>query len=562
MSFITAIMPESIVEREQDSRLQALQGENFIPTTGDVIGTQVDAFLTQDGLTKKGIDFLRMKFDDTAPISREQYATHPRARPDIEYFDGMTEGQLAITEKRHRIKEENDFVWERASGLQKTTGFISGMAAGFADPVQIPFMFLKVPYATAAIATKVEAGVLSKTAGRALTGAAEGAVGTAYTEPFNAYFSNQLKEDYTMADALASVAFGGFVGSGLHVGFGKIGDIWDHGINGKTHGEASQTAIGQVLSGKTVDVDPIIEVGRFENARHMIDKQEADLRRGNLDHWKAAEDFQLGEIRGQGKVAKYADYTRPRLADRQWLQGLKYELNTTEGGTRYFREVDGQGSTAEVGGYKGTTPEWFTQHNKQVDVANRTRKKVKKQVNAGRIDAKDLPASRSILTREKANRVIDKLLSGKPLGKAEGDIAQTIMAEARGRRTKNVEQMLDVRAQREAHAKLAPEMKAYTDKEGAAWFGRQKSYESDSTYNPEHSKQIDAIANEPDPFDPNGWETESMEIEAELAEMDAMGYLDPEEKVMLDSLKADEAEAKSMGEAYRAASFCMTKNGA
>jgi hypothetical protein len=105
-------------------------------------------------------------------------------------------------------------------------------------------------------------------------------------------------------------------------------------------------------------------------------------------------------------------------------------------------------------------------------------------------------------------------------------------------------------------------MKAYTDKEGAAWFERQRGTESSSTFNPDHSKQIDAIANEPDPFDPNGWDAESMDIEAELAEMDAMGYLDPEEKAMFDTLKADEAEAKSMGEAYRAASFCMTKNGA
>ena len=70
-------------------------------------------------------------------------------------------------------------------------------------------------------------GAAATFAARAAAGAAASAAGMAAPEPMNAYLDNQDHEDWSMAQALRDIAFGGAMGGGAHVLGGKFTDWMD-----------------------------------------------------------------------------------------------------------------------------------------------------------------------------------------------------------------------------------------------------------------------------------------------------------------------------------------------
>ena len=98
--------------------------------------------------------------------------------------------------------------------------------------------------------------------------AVDAAIGNAVLEPYNLYSHQQYYADYTMADSLANVVFGGVFGGAVGGGavvlgrglshVGKWTPEWLKGKQEATHETSLHTAVAQVLDGRPVQVEPIL----------------------------------------------------------------------------------------------------------------------------------------------------------------------------------------------------------------------------------------------------------------------------------------------------------------
>jgi len=100
--------------------------------------------------------------------------------------------------------------------------FTTGLATSFLDPINIAASFIPV-YGQARFAAKV--AKVGFTQARAVRGAVEGAVGATLVEPIVYGVAKSLQSDYDLYDSFLNVTFGTILGSGLHVGAGKLKDI-------------------------------------------------------------------------------------------------------------------------------------------------------------------------------------------------------------------------------------------------------------------------------------------------------------------------------------------------
>lgn len=118
--------------------------------------------------------------------------------------------------------------------------------------------------------------------------------------------------------------------------------------------------------------------------------------------------FEKGALKG----SRYEDYTKPSGAFLRWIDGVVKDLNDAYKGARIFNEKDGQGGTPDVTGYKGNFPAWFQDFNKNGEP----------------------------ISREYVNKVLEKIKTGKALGKKEANVAEVLYREAQAMREKNIEQ--------------------------------------------------------------------------------------------------------------------------
>ena len=100
--------------------------------------------------------------------------------------------------------------------------FGTGLATSFLDPINIAASFIPV-YGQARFAKKV--AQVGFTRARATRGAVEGAVGATLVEPIVFGVAKSLQADYDIYDSFLNVTFGTILGSGLHVGAGKLKDL-------------------------------------------------------------------------------------------------------------------------------------------------------------------------------------------------------------------------------------------------------------------------------------------------------------------------------------------------
>ena len=100
--------------------------------------------------------------------------------------------------------------------------FGTGLATSFLDPINIAASFIPV-YGQARFAKKV--AQVGFTRARATRGAVEGAVGATLIEPIVYGVAKSLQADYDLYDSFLNVTFGTVLGSGLHVGAGRLKDL-------------------------------------------------------------------------------------------------------------------------------------------------------------------------------------------------------------------------------------------------------------------------------------------------------------------------------------------------
>lgn len=184
----------------------------------------------------RAIEQSRFGSDQDSPMLSADVARQrlQRDRLSLEIPDsGIREATFDKLVARQYAKRAHQDAMDRGpdgflSGAQQ---FSIGLARQALDPLNIAAAFIPV-VGEGRIAMMLEAagaGMAARAGVRAQIGAIEGLVGTAALEPGMHFLAGQLQEDYTMADSLLNVAFGGLIGGGLHIGVGTVAD-WRKGV--------------------------------------------------------------------------------------------------------------------------------------------------------------------------------------------------------------------------------------------------------------------------------------------------------------------------------------------
>ena len=97
-----------------------------------------------------------------------------------------------------------------------------GIFGSFLDPINIGASFIPV-FGQARFAALAARTTLPKA--RAIRGAVEGSFGAAIVEPIVYSSAKQVQADYGIVDSFMNIGFGTILGTGLHVGAGKLKDI-------------------------------------------------------------------------------------------------------------------------------------------------------------------------------------------------------------------------------------------------------------------------------------------------------------------------------------------------
>lgn len=200
-----------------------------------------------------------------------------------EYADGLvkfdrplTRAQAELIRDRKREEIQRQDIWQRAEGWATASGVTASLAAGVVDPVgttvgivMAPAKWIQMLGGLRAMAAMAASSSLAYRAlGTAGLTAVDAAIGNAVLEPYNLYSHQQYYADYTMADSLANVVFGGVLGGAVGGGavvlgrglshVGKWTPEWLRGKQEATHETSLHTAVAQVLDGRPVQVEPIL----------------------------------------------------------------------------------------------------------------------------------------------------------------------------------------------------------------------------------------------------------------------------------------------------------------
>ena len=99
-----------------------------------------------------------------------------------------------------------------------------GVGVSFLDPINIGASFIPV-FGQVRFAKMLSKPFMNLNRARAVRGAVEGAVGASVLEPFIYGVAQKVQADYDLYDSFMNVGFGTVLGSGLHVGAGKLKDM-------------------------------------------------------------------------------------------------------------------------------------------------------------------------------------------------------------------------------------------------------------------------------------------------------------------------------------------------
>jgi hypothetical protein len=184
------------------------------------------------------------------------------------FFEQDTrEGVVDFLVKRKQVEQERASVVSRGPQNAYGTFFLASLATNFADPINIGSAFIPVVGQTRFANMVARSG---KNVARLQRGFIEGFVGNAAVEPIVYGVARSEQSDYDQYDAFFNIAAGGILGSSLHVGFGKIGDVIAEktgkpniyqrlaAISPENQQDLLRYSIGKTLRGEKVDTGDVI----------------------------------------------------------------------------------------------------------------------------------------------------------------------------------------------------------------------------------------------------------------------------------------------------------------
>jgi hypothetical protein len=249
--------------------------------------------------------------------------------------DGIRTRALDILVNRKKDEITRQSTLSRASGDLGAGALRVGtaLATSMLDPLNVASAFIPV-VGEARYARLLEqaATPLARFGVRAGVGAVEGAAGAALVEPIVYGAAHAEQADYGLSDSLASIAFGGVMGAGLHSVGGAVADAFKRPRSldavmdrapFETRRAALQGAVASAIDGapnRTVDLLDTIAQGEPRTAAALADapgsrtltdehplvqsylEDVKALSRGNFEPAKGASLF--GFIRDQGGIKR------------------------------------------------------------------------------------------------------------------------------------------------------------------------------------------------------------------------------------------------------------------
>jgi len=206
------------------------------------------------------------------------------------FFEQDTrEGVVDFLVQRKQVEQERASVVSR--GPQNTYGtfFLASLATNFADPINIGSAFIPVVGQTRFANMVARSG---KNVARLQRGFIEGFVGNAAVEPIVYGVARSEQSDYDQYDAFFNIAAGGILGSSLHAGFGKIGDVIAEktgkpniyqrlaAISPENQQDLLRYSIGKTLRGEKVDT------GDFINSKTRIGDEQLNRIDDQINEFK------------------------------------------------------------------------------------------------------------------------------------------------------------------------------------------------------------------------------------------------------------------------------------
>ena len=173
----------------------------------------------------------RQGLQPDSPFMAPWYVDRPQEKVSVD--DANKEGEqygLRYSEPQYRAALDYDIEHKRKEArtqevLSRSPGYGAATAAqlavGLFDPINAPLMAVGLGEAREA---QLALALGSKTAGRAVAGAASGSMGMAALTPLNYAYAQSFQDQYGASEALADIVFGAKVGGIGHPLLGKVGD--------------------------------------------------------------------------------------------------------------------------------------------------------------------------------------------------------------------------------------------------------------------------------------------------------------------------------------------------
>lgn len=165
------------------------------------------------------------------PLLSPEEATKAHGIPGVLTFRApVTDQAAAAIAHEHQDEVARQAIIARAPDsilAGATAQTVLGFATAALDPVNLAASLVPVVGEARMASLLMGAGSAGgRAAVRAGIGGAQGALGMGLLEPLNYALSQREQADWTMAQALKDIAFGGLLGGGLHMGGGAIADAW------------------------------------------------------------------------------------------------------------------------------------------------------------------------------------------------------------------------------------------------------------------------------------------------------------------------------------------------
>lgn len=222
---------------------------------------------------------------EAAAARQAEFAARRAAIPDISIDDAKArvkqeslEGHLTLPNQSsikspvldlmiqdaHEQRDRQVAIQQGPQGfLPDALGAITSIGAGMIDPLNIAAF--SIPVVGEARWGKIIASagdsMLARAGLNAGRGAVQGAVGTAALQPLDWWYATRDGQDYTMADALKSIALGAGMGAAAHAGFGAIGDIRARARGAPLPGSPEDLLQRGLMTGRHIPADVLGEEG-------------------------------------------------------------------------------------------------------------------------------------------------------------------------------------------------------------------------------------------------------------------------------------------------------------